>query len=237
VLLAGLCRKIWQQQDFTGYASVVEDTGEPQGTSSRPVLPERVITPNMLAAFNMARLREASGWTQARLGEEIGGWTKGAVSAAERSWDGKKVRQFDADLIATLASIFHVPFSAFFLPPPDDGVTARYVIGGEDGPVPMDAYFGYAMSEPDFEPIGPASAEYRRAYITAVGRYAEGADREELGEAVSELAGAAQIESVLKQAQQSAERLDGLYGTVDDLRAENAILQQALEHALRKRKQ
>jgi transcriptional regulator with XRE-family HTH domain len=215
----------------------VDDTDEPQGTSSRPALPARVITPNMLAAFNMARLRQACGWTQDRLGEELGGWTKAAVSATEHSWDGKKVRKFDADLIASLASIFHVPFSAFFLPPPDDGQTARYVIGGEEGPVPMDAYFAYAMSDPDFEPQGPAAAEYRRAYIAALGRYAEGDAREEVGEAASELAGTAQVESVLKQARQSAEQLDGMYDLVDNLRAENAILQQALEHALRKGKQ
>src|SRR3954470_302298 len=88
------------------------------GTRRRPSPPPvREITPNMLVALNMAKWRQAAGLTQDQLGERLGGWNKTAVSAAERSWDGKRVRQFDADLIVRLAFILEVPITAFFLPP------------------------------------------------------------------------------------------------------------------------
>jgi hypothetical protein len=40
------------------------------------------------------------------------GWAKVAVSAAERSWDGKRVRKFDADEIVAIATVLGVPVSA-----------------------------------------------------------------------------------------------------------------------------
>lgn len=96
-------------------------------------LPGRHITVNQVVAYNMAYFRKVAGLTQEELGQRLTGWTskpwsKAAVSAAERSWDGKRIRQFDADLIYGLARALSVPVSAFFLPPDIDGVKERYRI-------------------------------------------------------------------------------------------------------------
>lgn len=73
---------------------------------------------NQVVAWNMAALRKAAGLTQAELGERIG-WSYTTVSAAERSWDGKRIREFDADQLAAIAGILGVPLLALFLPPPE----------------------------------------------------------------------------------------------------------------------
>jgi transcriptional regulator with XRE-family HTH domain len=89
-------------------------------------LPGRHVTMNQIVAYNLAYWRKAAGMTQDELGQALR-WSKAAVSAAERSWDGKRIRQFDADLLMALATILRVPISAFFLPPEDDGVKERYL--------------------------------------------------------------------------------------------------------------
>lgn len=95
--------------------------------------PERVITVNQLIAHNMSTLRRAAGFTQEELGARMGGWSAASVSAAERSWDGRRVKKFDADELALIAAALSVPVVALFLPPEDDGETARYLIrAGED---------------------------------------------------------------------------------------------------------
>ena len=90
-------------------------------------LPGRHITVNQVVAWNLAYFRKAAGLTQDELGERIG-WSKAIVSAAERSLDGKRVRQFSADDIVTIATALGVPVVAMFLPPEDDGVELRYLI-------------------------------------------------------------------------------------------------------------
>ncbi|MCC5580616.1 hypothetical protein IMZ11_33860 [Microtetraspora sp. AC03309] len=98
-------------------------------------LPGVHITPNRLVAHNMAYWRKVAGYTQDELAKKLNAfyeksapWTNASVSAAERSWDGKRVRQFDADVILSLATIFGLPLIAFFLPPEDDGVKQRYLM-------------------------------------------------------------------------------------------------------------
>lgn len=49
----------------------------------------------------------------------VTGWSK-SFSAAERSVDGKRVRQFHADEVIAFARAFEVPLTAFLLPPEDD---------------------------------------------------------------------------------------------------------------------
>lgn len=73
--------------------------------------------PNQVIAWNMAYFRKSAKMTQEQLGEWLG-WTNVAVSAAERSWDGKRVRKFDADEITAIAEVLDVPVAALFLPPP-----------------------------------------------------------------------------------------------------------------------
>lgn len=98
-------------------------------------LPGVHITPNRLVALNMAYWRKVAGYTQEELAQKLNRfyekdkpWTNTSISAAERSWDGKRVRQFDADVIFSLATIFGLPLTAFFLPPEDDGVKQRYLM-------------------------------------------------------------------------------------------------------------
>lgn len=81
------------------------------------------LSPNQIVAFNLARAREWKNWTQdeaaAALEPYLGSlWSKANYSAAERSVNGPRVRQFDADEIVAFARAFDLPVSWFFLPPP-----------------------------------------------------------------------------------------------------------------------
>lgn len=194
--------------------------------------PVRVITPNMLIAYNMARWRRANGMTQAQLGEQLGGWTKRVVSAAERSWGGDRVRQFDADLIATLASILRVPIPAFFMPPADDGEAALYAIAGDGGPVPVGEYFSYVLPDPDFEPGSRAADAYEDAVITAVARYAGGDAAARLAAGAREAADERQLAMLLAEAREAAEGAPAMYEAIAALARNSALLAGVLERAL-----
>jgi transcriptional regulator with XRE-family HTH domain len=210
---------------------IVDDT-----SGDRKAPPEREVTPNMLVAYNMTRWRQACGMTQAALGEELGGWTKGAVSAAERSWDGNRVRKFDADEIAAMAAVFGVPIPAFFLPPADDGEAARYVIRGGDGALPMSDYFWFLMPEPDWEPATPAAVAYRQAVITATAKYADGEEAvEDLAASLAGLAADESLKAALEGARANFAAVHAIYPVLGALLEENAMLQDALERALRGR--
>jgi transcriptional regulator with XRE-family HTH domain len=114
---------------------VADDSGE-----AEPRLPQREASINQLIAFNMAAFRKAAGLTQKQLGERLGGWSEASVSAAERSWDGKRVRQFDADEIVAIAAVLGVPVIALLLPPPDAWTATDYTFTATPAPVsPMDA--------------------------------------------------------------------------------------------------
>lgn len=171
------CRNVWLGKDPGGYSPGVDDdavgngNGDDQGKAQ---LPERRVTPNMLVAYNMARWRQAMGLTQEELGERLGGWGKTAVSAAERSWDGKRVRQFDADLVVRLAAIFGVPVPGLYMPPPDDGETVRYVVDTGRGDVRMSDFFVVSvLAVPDFSYAGKQSGHiYDDILVAAVAKYA-----------------------------------------------------------------
>lgn len=152
----------------------------------------RHVTVNQIVAYNVAYFRKAAGLTQDELGHRLRGWTstpwgKAGVSAVERSWDGKRLRQFDADLLFGLSVALDVPISAFFLPPDIDGINERYLVhahhplgevdheAGEDyyhfGTMcrSMGEYALYVMSEPDDE--SPAAAAYRSRLSAASSAY------------------------------------------------------------------
>jgi transcriptional regulator with XRE-family HTH domain len=231
--LSRLCCEVCFQTDFWSYADVVEETSDDVGRRQRP--PYKAITPNMLVAYNTTRWRKASAMTQEELGKKLGGWTKRAVSAAERSWEGTRVRQFDADLIADLASIFRVPVPAFFLPPADDQDAFIYVIQGDDGGhIPMGDYFSMLMPEPDFEADSAAGTAYQQAVITATALYQGSEAGSALADAAGELATRAELQQYLTEAREMRGTLNSLYGIIDDLRVHNEVLQGALERALRK---
>lgn len=122
--------------------------------------PAVTLTPNQVIAYNLARARERKGWTQAQAADALAPylgvrWSKATFSAAERSVDGKVVRQFTGDDLVAFARCFDVPLSWFFMPPPatdEDGRTVRLATpdapGGEELSVLVDLVFGEPGSEP-----------------------------------------------------------------------------------------
>ena len=95
-------------------------------------LPAYAVTANQLVAYNTAYWRQQRGLRRSignLLAERTGRpWSKATVSAAERSWDGKRVRQFDADELVALCWSLNIPLGGLFLPPTDDGQHTRAVL-------------------------------------------------------------------------------------------------------------
>jgi len=80
------------------------------------------ISASQLVAYNLARVRKALGLSQeqaaARLEPYLGvRWSKAVYSAAERSYGGKRERQFTSAELAAFALAFGVPVGYFFQPP------------------------------------------------------------------------------------------------------------------------
>ena len=202
-------------------------------SASEDGLPERRVTVNMVVAYNMAYYRRVAGCTQEQLGEELG-WSKVAVSAAERSWDGKRVRQFDADLIAYLAGILGVPIAALFMPPEDNMVTCRYVIGGgdTDGTATMHWLLVHAMPEPAEEDT-PAMRAYENRLIAAMNKYLDSKAAEAVATRLKERATEEQLVAALRDARASHNTLDNFYDWVDELIRDNSLLQRFLSEMLK----
>jgi len=106
-------------------------TANDPSAAGTPGLPERRVSLSQLVAYNMAAYRKVAGLSQQELGELLGGWSAASVSAAERSWDSRRVKRFDADELMQIASVLGVPLIALFLPPEDSGTAVRYVLGLE----------------------------------------------------------------------------------------------------------
>lgn len=140
-------------------------------------LPGVHITLNQLVAYNMAYFRKVAGLTQEELGRLLRGWTqkpwgKAAVSAAERAWDGKRPRQFDADLVLGLSQALGVPIPAFYLPPEDDGVERRYLIdapheGGRLHCLTMHGLLSHVLSDPSDDESATAE-RYRSRFVATL---------------------------------------------------------------------
>src|SRR5688572_7523973 len=80
------------------------------------------MTPNMCVAWNLARARALRGWTQEQACEQLEPylgerWSKATYSAAERSVDGQRVRQFTADDLYAFSRAFELPMTLFLTPP------------------------------------------------------------------------------------------------------------------------
>lgn len=142
-------------------------------------VPEREITINQVVAWNMAYYRRTANITQEQFGEMIGGRPKAAVSADERSWDGKRVREFNAHEIAVMASALDIPIGAFFLPPTDDREKAVYVFRDGDGDR-LDMADLTAMVLPDADGDSPLKEVYRARFRASTGRYLDPSWLEEL---------------------------------------------------------
>lgn len=83
----------------------------------------RLFTPNQLVAFNLAQIRKQRGLTQEQTVEMLTPflgvtWSVASLSAAERSVDGKRIKEFNADELIALSRAFDVPPAFWFIPPP-----------------------------------------------------------------------------------------------------------------------
>lgn len=131
----------------------------------RAELTKRVVTLNQLVGFNLRWFRLAAGLTQEELGRRLGGWSKGVVSAAERSWDSDRVRQFDGDEIVQIATVLGVPIIAMFLPPPDAGTAVDYVFDlGAQAPIDLATLLAH-IAPPYRQEDTPAAVAYRERLI------------------------------------------------------------------------
>jgi transcriptional regulator with XRE-family HTH domain len=85
-----------------------------------------LLTANQVVAYNLRVARIIRGWTQTEAAEKLAPhlgvtWSKASYSAAERSVEGGRVRNFSADDLVAFALGFDLPLTWFFLPPdPDD---------------------------------------------------------------------------------------------------------------------
>jgi len=81
------------------------------------------LTPNQVVAFNLGQARQLRRWTQQETVEALEPhlgtrWSIANYSAAERSVDGGRIRNFDADEVVAFARTFDLPVTWFYLPPP-----------------------------------------------------------------------------------------------------------------------
>ncbi len=80
------------------------------------------MSPNQVVAYNLWEARQERGWTQAQAAEALEPhlgvrWTVAQVSAAERSVDGNRVRQFSADDLVAFAQASACPSPISSSPP------------------------------------------------------------------------------------------------------------------------
>jgi transcriptional regulator with XRE-family HTH domain len=94
----------------------------PAGPGAEPE-PGKVLDANQVVAYNFRAARELRGWTQDHvayllaqyLGQQL---PKASISAIERSLEGDRRREFDAQELVAFALTFDLPIVWFFLPPP-----------------------------------------------------------------------------------------------------------------------
>lgn len=97
---------------------------EPAGASI--AAPKGAMDVNAICSYNVKHLREKRGWTQQYVADRLGAITghvlpQASISAMERGFDGERRRRFDAHELYLLSVVFDVPFTYFFIPPPDPG--------------------------------------------------------------------------------------------------------------------
>lgn len=209
--------------------------GDPVGNEQEEHAPPgRRVTANMLVGYNIAFFRQAAGLTQEQLGERLG-WTNVAVSAAERSWDGKRVRKFDADEIIAIAQALGVPSTALLLPPLDDTEQPHVLRQpGAAGAMTMARYFRHVV--PIGHPGGLETTDVMTAYQT---RFVGAADaylgKAAAGEINMRFIGASNegiIAGFLRHAQETRVKLAGFADVLPDVIQDNDVMQDILEAAL-----
>ena len=99
----------------------------------------RVMTPNQIVAYNVAKARELRGWTQEQAAEALAPYLGAKLSgpsfsALERSaWSVDRIKQFSADDLLALSRGFDLPIGFFFTPPPPELDAALHA---PDAPMP-----------------------------------------------------------------------------------------------------
>jgi hypothetical protein len=98
------------------------------------------LTPNQIVAYNLAQARLWKNWTQEEAAEHLAPflgtrWSKASFSAAERSVDGQRVRQFTADEIVAFSRGFRLPVGFFFLPPPPSVAPVPVRLASSENPL------------------------------------------------------------------------------------------------------
>jgi transcriptional regulator with XRE-family HTH domain len=197
-------------------------------------LPGHHLTVNQVVAWNLIYFRKAAGLTQDELGERIG-WSKAIVSAAERSWDGKRVRAFTADDIVAIAAALAIPIIAMFLPPEDDGVNLRYLIdlpikrqpdgGSLNMCYTMHDLMVHVIPEPGEDDESDDDYEvprrYWNRYVGAINSYLR-------ADAVGELADYVEDLSTEERIVEHLARLRGQYDALREMISDNDHIQEAL---------
>jgi transcriptional regulator with XRE-family HTH domain len=198
------------------------------------VLPERRINVNQVIALNMAYYRRKAGLTQEQFGDLLGGWTKVAVSAAERSWDGRRMRKFDGDEIADIAAALGVPIAALFLPPEDDLEDCRYVFrqDTEGEPVGMGALLSHAIPEPTLDGT-PTMRAYEDRLVEAMDKYFPAEAAEAVATRLKERATEEQLMKSLRAARRGHAALAEFEEALMGLFWDNGLLQKLLTEMLK----
>lgn len=149
-------RKVHDEEFGTpapGMAPRPDDIDDVYGVDTRPFI---LLTPNQIVAYNLAQARTWKGWTQEQAAAELEPylgirWSKASMSAAERSVDGQRVRQFSADELVAFSRCFGVPVGFFFLPPPSGAADRMIRVAAPDNPrggVPLAELIDIVMGAP-----------------------------------------------------------------------------------------
>jgi transcriptional regulator with XRE-family HTH domain len=150
---------------------VSDATGGDDATGQPASLPQRRVSINQLVGYNVTAYRTAAELTQEEFGRPLG-WSAASVSAAERSWEGRRIRKFDSDELARIADRLGIPVIALLLPPPDAGTAVDYVFDfGTAAPAGLAEMLAHLI--PTYAlPETPAFAAYR-ARLMALGAFSE----------------------------------------------------------------
>ncbi len=113
-----------------------------------------LFTPNQLVAYNVARIRKQRGLTQDQTVELLTPflgvrWSVASLSAAERSIDGKRVKEFNADELIALSRAFDVPLAFWFTPPPANEQSRLATPDASDQGLPVDTLLDIVFGRTD----------------------------------------------------------------------------------------
>jgi transcriptional regulator with XRE-family HTH domain len=127
-----------------------------------------VLDANQVVAYNFRAARELRGWTQDHvayllaqyLGQQL---PKASISAIERSLEGDRRREFDAQELVAFALTFDLPIVWFFLPPPG---AEEYQLAGTHRSV-LDLVRLLFGRDGELEDLRPRFADFKPSWLSA----------------------------------------------------------------------